>query len=326
MKYLSIVIPMYNVEKYIEKSLKSVCGLKIENEIIIVNDCSTDNSLEVVKKFKENHIDENIKIINLDTNKGAGGARNEGLINSKGKYVAFIDGDDFIEKDVFLKVVKNTMELKLDIGYTTFIENSLSSKGKHVENIKDIGIFSGEEMLVNLIKKRIYDSSICTCIYNREFLIENNLYFLEKIKGEDIEFSMKSFLLGKKVKYFKEKFYIYNHKNIESVTRNSKTKIFSYKDAIDNYFINLNIIEKLKENKNKKILQKYCFKSINAYLRELRRILSKDEFVVEVKNIIKKSKKNKKSIYFKFRFYLMLFYIRDIEKTLRKIKYKGKNQ
>ncbi|OCG17406.1 hypothetical protein A9G09_00015 [Gilliamella sp. wkB292] len=100
---LSIIIPVYNTEKYLSKCLDSVLNQKIENiEIICVNDGSTDNSLDILKKYSQ--IDNRIKIINKK-NGGMSSARNIGIDNAQGKYITFIDSDDFIEPNAYEKLL-----------------------------------------------------------------------------------------------------------------------------------------------------------------------------------------------------------------------------
>ena len=107
---LSVVIPVYNVEKYIEKCLGSLCGLEIANEIIVINDGSSDNSLEIIKKFKNEHENENIIIINQE-NKGISKTRNVGLRESKGEFIFFLDSDDWVETESFKKMLKKIQML-----------------------------------------------------------------------------------------------------------------------------------------------------------------------------------------------------------------------
>ena len=91
---LSIVVPIYNVEKYLEECLESIYKLNIKKEIILVNDESPDKSYLIIEKYKKLYPNETV-IIN-QKNKGLSGARNSGLEIAKGKYIAFIDSDDFI--------------------------------------------------------------------------------------------------------------------------------------------------------------------------------------------------------------------------------------
>ena len=96
---ISVVIPVYNVEKYLEQCLDSVIAQSFEDiEVICVNDGSTDSSLEILKRYADN--DSRIKIIS-QKNKGAGAARNVGIENAAGEYVYFMDSDDYLNSDAF---------------------------------------------------------------------------------------------------------------------------------------------------------------------------------------------------------------------------------
>ena len=121
---LSIIVPIYNKEKYIKECLESIIkGIELNNygylkkedniEIILINDGSTDSSIEICNKFKEN--DNRIKII-TKKNAGLGMARNTGLENANGEYVYFIDSDDYIEETLIEDNIKLMKEYKLDIS------------------------------------------------------------------------------------------------------------------------------------------------------------------------------------------------------------------
>ena len=136
---LSIIVPVYNVEKYIEKCLNSLCNLETENEIIIVNDGSTDSSLKIVEEFKKNHDNENIIIISQE-NKGLSEARNTGLRKAKGEYVSFIDSDDFVDKKLYEMMIKEVIKDKVDYGigkYSYCYENT-DKKQYNDNEIKEI--------------------------------------------------------------------------------------------------------------------------------------------------------------------------------------------
>ena len=122
---VSIIIPFYNVEDYIEECLKSVINQTYKNlEIICVDDCSPDNSYIIVNKYID--IDKRIKLIRHKENLGLGGARNTGLQNANGKFVYFLDSDDYIEIDdidalfqPYEKGTKGQFGLGLSIVYKT---------------------------------------------------------------------------------------------------------------------------------------------------------------------------------------------------------------
>ena len=99
---VSILVPFYNVEQYIDRCIQSLIDQTYENiEILLIDDCSPDKSLEIAQNYAHN--DPRIKILRYEKNRGLGGARNYGLEIATGKYVLFVDSDDFIELKILLK-------------------------------------------------------------------------------------------------------------------------------------------------------------------------------------------------------------------------------
>ena len=123
---VSIIIPVYNVEQYLAQCLDSVINQTYKNiEIICVNDCSLDNSFKILDEYSKN--DKRIKIINRENNGGLSAARNTGLDNASGKYIYFLDSDDWIDLDYIEKMlnaaIKNEVEVVLN---TNIIEHKLN--------------------------------------------------------------------------------------------------------------------------------------------------------------------------------------------------------
>ena len=103
---LSIIMPVYNAEKYLKKSLDSfVKHLTDNDELIIVNDCSIDESLNLIENYKKKNKSKNIILINNDKNIGAGLSRNKALEIAKGEYIGFIDADDYVDKLYFQNII-----------------------------------------------------------------------------------------------------------------------------------------------------------------------------------------------------------------------------
>ena len=105
---VSVIIPVYNVEKYLKHCLDSVCNQTFKDiEIIIINDCSPDNSLQIIKEYQQK--DDRIVLVDLKQNGGLANARNTGIKNSKCKYITFVDSDDWVSKD-YIEVLYNGIE------------------------------------------------------------------------------------------------------------------------------------------------------------------------------------------------------------------------
>lgn len=195
MKIVSIIIPMYNVAAYLNKCISSIFEQDIaitDLEIIMIDDESPDNSLEVATKLAKKH--SNIKIIS-QKNKGLGGARNTGITNATGEYILFLDADDWFIPNTIKKIITKAKQNNLDILEYGF--NQVNNNGKIVNSLAicNDNIFDG----VNYYNNIKYAGSACNKLYSRSFLMENNLVFLEKIYGEDFEFNTRAYFFANKV-------------------------------------------------------------------------------------------------------------------------------
>lgn len=131
---ISIVIPVYNSEKFLGETMKTVKEQTYKNwEIILVNDCSKDNSENIIKKYEKE--DKRIKLINLKENSGAAIARNTGIENAKGKYIAFLDADDLWKKEKLEKQINFMKEKDCAFSFTgyEFADESGKGNGKVVK-------------------------------------------------------------------------------------------------------------------------------------------------------------------------------------------------
>jgi glycosyltransferase involved in cell wall biosynthesis len=193
---LSIVIPMYNVAKYIQSCIDSVYNIglnTLEFEIILIDDGSPDDSLLIAKKITSDK--ENVTIISQD-NKGLGGARNTGIDNAKGEYIVFLDSDDILLPDgikISLALAKKNNLDVLEFGAQGITEDD--------ETVYKISKTSNTNILngVDYYKKVRYMDSACNKLYRRDFLNKYNLRFLEKIFIEDYEFNTRVFYQAQRV-------------------------------------------------------------------------------------------------------------------------------
>lgn len=204
---LSIIIPVYNVEKYIEKCLISIWKqLSNDLEVIIVNDGTPDNSMNIVCKYNF----KNLTIIQ-QKNKGLSAARNAGLRIAKGDYVWFIDSDDWIYEDAisrFFVILDSNIDNNIDI-YSTNLTTVTEKDGNTYNQdylSKYVGCtMSGKEYLCNKI---IYGTAQ-RFFFNRNFLQRNNLFFAEGRLHEDGDFGFRAIFFAKKIKILSDYFYFY---------------------------------------------------------------------------------------------------------------------
>lgn len=231
MKTLSIIVPIYNSEKYLKKCIDSI--LKIERkdiEIILINDGSTDNSLNIIK----NYIDERIIVINK-INEGQGVARNIGVEMARGKYISFIDSDDYIDGVAYEKLLRKIEETDVEFIMGEIIEYNEITKEKKERSkegtIEAEKIYEGEDLLKVLVQKRKFSIEVWQGIYKKDFLIKNNIKF-KPYFYEDHIFSHIVFNCSPKVMYCNIPFYYYVRHEGTTTTTKSLKQISSVKELI----------------------------------------------------------------------------------------------
>lgn len=195
---VSIIIPVYNVEKYLEESIGTVINQTLRDiEIICIDDCSTDASLQILENLQKN--DNRIKILKLEKNSGAAVARNLGLQIATGEFVGFMDPDDKLDLNYFEELYKKAKET-----------NSLVVKCNRITHNTDGTIV--KSTLNDKIKNNIFEFGYewTTAIYNREFLSKNNISFPnECIKAQDIVFLNRVLLNLDKIELIDNVYYNY---------------------------------------------------------------------------------------------------------------------
>lgn len=226
---ISIVIPIYNVEKYLRKCLDSVYSLNLDNkEVVLVNDGSTDTSINILNEFK-NKYPNKTKLI-TQKNQGLSEARNIGIKNSNGKYILFIDSDDFIIPTETEEFINFGLDKKVDIligNYREYYnENYIVQKSFYNldKNLEKEGIF----FIENGVKNKCFRFAVWQNIYRKNFLLENNLFFKKGLLHEDNLFTPEAFFYAKKVRCFNKKFYFYRKNNLESITQTVNKKNYEH--------------------------------------------------------------------------------------------------
>jgi glycosyltransferase involved in cell wall biosynthesis len=211
MDKISIIMPVYNAEEYLKKSIEGILDQTYSNwELIIVDDCSRDYSARIIAEYAEK--DKRIKLFTNQVNQGPGFTRNFGISKSTGEWLYFIDSDDTIRKDTLSKAIKKVNENGADIcvwGYTQYYESDERNKGKKVEcnvpiirldNIGDIAIKLDEAKLFAYVWNKLYRSRI---------IKKYNIRFPEQKYGEDFLFNIDVFNYTKKICYINECLYLY---------------------------------------------------------------------------------------------------------------------
>ena len=266
---LSIIVPIYNVEDYLEECLKSLYNIKnIKLEIILVNDGSKDNSFKIMEKFKEIYPEKTV-LINKE-NGGLSSARNAGMKAAVGEYISFIDSDDFIDVDEFEKFFKEGQKDKLDVMVGNMRYYTPERTGDSLfrsDIIKNSGIVNGIDFFWNLFQKtKCFREEVVDDIYKREFLVKNNIWFNENIVHEDSEFTPLVYLKAEKVKYIDRAFYFYRQRTGSIMNKVSEKSIVSLESICEKFFIEC---KNLDSKKGKEVLSSLIlsFYSVVVYKR-----------------------------------------------------------
>lgn len=199
---ISVVIPVYNVEKYLPQCLDSVVNQTYKDlEIICVNDASTDSSLKILEEYAQK--DSRIKIISNPENLGLGLARNEGLKIATGKYIHCLDSDDWLELNAY-ETISKTLNYNPNLDVIHFKYRVYNTNNNNTTEIpvarKDLGLFmrsynfENNPEIINL-----YTTSAWTKVIRREFILDNNLFYNNYRCLEDIEYSLELILRAKNI-------------------------------------------------------------------------------------------------------------------------------
>lgn len=229
---LSVIVPVYNGGKYLSICLESILGQSLTDiEIIIIDNASSDNSLEIIKKYES--INKHIRVIKNQRNEGPGKARNVGMKHATGEYIAFIDCDDYIYRDMYLRMV-NYMELyRLDTIICDYeIVYGNASDDINLNKDIEVGIYNQGEIINQLLSGEIEWYS-WNKIYKKDFLVDNDIKFAENLcSGEDGIFVVKALLESDKIGFIPLKFYKYR-KHLSSITASTDIrKIHDHNRAI----------------------------------------------------------------------------------------------
>jgi len=200
---VSIIIPIYNVAPYLRRCLNSVVNQTLrEIEIICINDGSTDSSLEILTEYAE--LDERIKIINFNKNKGVSVARNKALAEARGEYIGFVDGDDSVDIDFFERLYTVAHNEQVDIAKAK--ERKISTDGESTT--------SELNELITKIGARVFSAEFVTAIYRNSLLKKHNILFPENItNAEDNVFLTKVMLKTNNIKCIDDTYYYYHRRD-----------------------------------------------------------------------------------------------------------------
>ena len=286
MPKVSVIVPVYNVEKYLEKCLLSLVNQTLEDiEILVVNDGSPDHSQDIIDRFKKEYPKKIVSLIK--PNGGLSDARNYGIKHAKAPYIGFVDGDDYVDVSMFEKMYNKAISEDFDLVVCNlnyvYDYDVIPTSSNVLEDTTDI-----KKVMLD-----IYPTA-WNKIYKKDFIIDRKLEFKKGVWFEDVEFIYRVLPYVKSIGVVKECFYEY----VQREGAISKT----YDERLYHYIDNFNGI--VKYYKDNKIYNKYHNELEYAYVRYIYGTFIKQAMNYDKDNFLKaidNAKKNVKKHFPKYR-------------------------
>lgn len=219
---ISVIIPVYNTEKYLQECLLSVLEQTEKNiEVICVNDGSTDNSLDILEEVSS--IDARVKVVD-QSHCGQAYSRNAAFLLAKGENIIYLDSDDMFRTNAFEELLFFSKKYSADIVYfdaeCLFEENIEYNREKeeYYWRRKSYGLRTGKEIFTHSIMEERFTDSACLMMIKREWLIKQNIRFYDGILYEDSIFSIQCMMKAQKVYHINRKYYIYRIRERSTMT------------------------------------------------------------------------------------------------------------
>ncbi|MFL0251656.1 glycosyltransferase family 2 protein [Clostridium neuense] len=230
---VSVIVPVYNAEKYLEEMVASLAAQTLkEIELIFVDDCSTDNSLEILYKFERENSDRVI-IIKLDKNEGPGGARNIGLEYASGEYISFADSDDYVKPEMYECMYKKAVEADYDM-----VECGYFSERKNRNMMLWNKSMEGEVSFDNRVRMFITCGFLVTKLYKRSTIIASQIKFVPKMKLEDVDFLNRLYCRIQKVGIVDKTLYYYRNNSESFSNKKNKSSYFDINNTFCREYLN----------------------------------------------------------------------------------------
>lgn len=292
---ISIIVPIYNASKYLKKCLDSLVNqTKKELEFILVNDGSTDDSESIIESYK----DDRIKYFKR-SNHGIGKTRNFGISKSTGKYIMFLDSDDYLKTDACEVLYKKIEKEKLDLVVCDFYRVNSNVLEEKINDFKNTSLKDNPKLLLDI------NLAPWNKIYRSDLIKQNEIKFIEDLKYEDAPFVALALLKSKKIGKVNEALVYYRvHDKSETTVRDERIfDIIKIVDIIRGYFKNYDWSRDVVDTLTIKILVNYNIQQRNISDKKIR-----NKFIDETFNYFERNIPNyRQNSYFKERNMLKSF-------------------
>lgn len=306
---ISVVIPIYNSAKYIEKTLRSVfCQDYVNFEVILVDDGCTDESIEIVQELLEqyNMLQDKVRII-CQTNKGLSGARNTGIKNACGDYVCFVDSDDIIERNHLSSMYRIAHDKNLDIVCCRFETTYETNREGTVSN-EAIPSFLDADQYCKAFIDRTQPIFVCGLLLKKDLINKENLLFNEELRfGEDTDYMIRLLYVCKEIGFTNRATYKYLARYGSMMKTISLNLGKRYIHEIKNTYTN-----KIKSNIEKKnLIEMAYYREMIGFIHAFAMSSNYKEFIIIAKEL-KSNKMCRTLIYngdLKIKIYTLLYRI-----------------
>ena len=283
----SIIIPIYNVESFIEKCIESVISQSFQDyEIVLVNDGSTDRSFEICKRIADSY--NRIRLINK-VNGGVSSARNLGIDVAVGKYIIFLDGDDYWDNNSALEAINNIADEKnpdiIAWGFRYLYKNNKKDIFTNPYVFPYDDLYGNESnYLYRLIRSRCYTMAVWDKAIKRELILKNKLYFKPLKRLEDMEWLVRVTMCANSFSWCNNPFHVYRLR-ADSITHKFSFEVLE--DAKSAFDISYYLILKIDDYKLKNCLLTYIAMMYFTIICDTRCPFNKDKHVILFKSQLK---------------------------------------
>jgi len=240
---VSVVIPVYNTAEYLSEAINSILQQSLQEiEIIVINDGSKDDSLQILKELSLQ--DAKINVISFDKNVGVSVCRNKGIEVARGEFIYFFDSDDILSFDClelcYQKMLTEEYDFLIFDGVSFYQDNLNSGFNPNYERtqyLKNID-YSGKEILKELYKHKGYSCSVCLCFIRKEYLTAIKLKFLPGVLYEDVLFTIILYLSAQKVGFIQRVFFRRRIRPNSTMTSSISQKNIDYRLIVCNEILN----------------------------------------------------------------------------------------
>jgi len=328
---ISAILPAYNVEKYLTECVESIVNQGVDCEIIIINDGSTDNTLQVANSLAEKY--PFITVLSQE-NSGQSVARNKGIKIAKGEYLLLLDSDDYLAENTLSKLYELANQNDLDIirtGYKTFVEETKEIISSSMPALKDKNVVLTQEEFFKQFVGRGYNDVMSSGLYRLNYVKEQNISYVEGIQYEDNTYALQMFSSKLDARVMQTDIYFVMVRLHQNTTTSAKPKLKKIVDILQNVQLMEDFIKTLPQRIQptaKKTVSSLVFTLTSVYFRlskkdrkQAKKLIPKKVLKDAIKNPYDSFQKKKIFLFTYFRPFLYLYNV-SIRGLMQKIRAK----